>query len=740
MLVGGRYRLSEAVGQGGMGRVWRGYDQVLNRVVAVKEVILPPQSRGEHAELLARMMREAQAAARLDHPSVITIYDVVEHEGSPWIVMQFVSGASLRARIDQDGPLPWPEVAEIGEQIAEALAVAHAAGIVHRDLKPDNILLSGRRAIVTDFGIARITDATTQLTGTGVRVGTPVYMAPENLDGGIAGPTADLWALGATLYAAVEGTPPFGGATMTALIAAILTRAPAPPRHAGPLLAVLGALLSKDPAQRPDALATARALAACRAGQTGADLGAGLQTGAAPGLAYPPTQATGPGVPPGTQFRDTVTGQGRPWTGGPGDYAAAGSARPAPRTGHPSFPDVRDAHAARPGAAYAPPPTGPASGTGRRGRRVRPVVIVVGAATAAAALGTVLALHGGGSQSPGAGSAAGQHGDATASAGAPKSPGAAVSLALPASETAALTATLADPYGTSVASVAFGPGGTLAEGNGDGGTYLWSTATRSVIGTHAGFTFKNGAGNQLVEAAGVAFGPNGVLAIANGATYLWNAGTQAVTATFGSDEDGDTEVAFGPDSIVAVPDGASTSLWNAETKSLMASLSDPGSAAQPGEPSSAAFGPEGALAVGDFNGSTYLWNIVTKSIVATLTDPRSQGIIAVAFGPDGLLAVADDNHSTYVWDTATRSLVATLTDPGGQGPGSVVFSPDGVLATGDGNGRTYLWNTATKGVIATIADPDSKGVASVAFESDSVLATGDANGDTYLWRISPGKF
>ncbi|MFI9152294.1 bifunctional serine/threonine-protein kinase/ABC transporter substrate-binding protein [Streptomyces sp. NPDC053367] len=262
-LIAGRYQLVERIGQGGMGRVWRGLDQQLfGREVAVKEVLFPPgMDEGDRATLLRRFMSEARAAVTLSHPGIITIHDVAEHHGAPVIVMEFVRGRSLAAAIREQGRLPVRRVAEIGAAVLDALAEAHQARIVHRDIKPDNVLLTKDRVVLTDFGIAHLADATTKLSHSGIVIGTPQYMPPEQLEGKRPTPANDLWALGATLYHAVEGQPPFEADGLHALAVAVFTRPHRTPVHAGPLAPVLEALLTKDSEQRVGAAEAAAMLA-----------------------------------------------------------------------------------------------------------------------------------------------------------------------------------------------------------------------------------------------------------------------------------------------------------------------------------------------------------------------------------------------------------------------------------------------------------------------------------------------
>ncbi|WP_068926334.1 serine/threonine-protein kinase [Planobispora rosea] len=252
-----RYRLIRELGSGGMGTVWLAKDEMLDREVAVKELTLPPGIDGaRRAELVTRAVREAQATAQIRHPSVVALHDVTVHEGKPWIVMELLRGRSLTALVEEEGPLPPQEVAAFGAQLVDGLAAAHARGIQHRDVKPGNVFLTASgRAVLTDFGIARLTgDAT--LTQTGLLIGSPGFIAPERLDGERGGPASDLWSLGATLYYAVEGVPAYEGEPMARLSAALSGRI-RPPRTAGPLEPVLMAMMTRDPAQRPDA-STAR--------------------------------------------------------------------------------------------------------------------------------------------------------------------------------------------------------------------------------------------------------------------------------------------------------------------------------------------------------------------------------------------------------------------------------------------------------------------------------------------------
>ncbi|GER98347.1 hypothetical protein Acor_04090 [Acrocarpospora corrugata] len=248
--MGRRYRLLSPVGRGGMGMVWHAHDVLLDRDVAVKELILPyglDQAGRQVAH--RRMLREARSAARLSHPGIVTVHDVVEEDGRPWIVMELVRAWSLEQAVRQSGPLPVSQVAEIGIRVLDALRHAHAAGILHRDVKPGNVLLTTDRVVLTDFGIAAIEGDVT-ITQTGLLMGSPAYIPPERLQGRTITHAADLWSFGATLYAAVEGRPPYEGPDAVAVLGAVLTQEPNRPQRAGVLLPVIEGLLRKNPADR----------------------------------------------------------------------------------------------------------------------------------------------------------------------------------------------------------------------------------------------------------------------------------------------------------------------------------------------------------------------------------------------------------------------------------------------------------------------------------------------------------
>ncbi|MGW0819756.1 serine/threonine-protein kinase [Streptomyces sp. NPDC002845] len=269
LLLAGRYRLVDTIGSGGMGRVWRAHDVMLHRTVAVKELTAALYaSEGERARLLARTDAEARAAARVNHSAVVTVHDVLEHDDRPWIVMELIEGGSLADLVKERGRVEPREAARVGLWVLRALRAAHEAGVLHRDVKPGNVLLAeDGRVLLTDFGIAQVEGDTT-ITRTGEIVGSLDYIAPERVRGHDPGPASDLWALGATLYTAVEGKSPFRRTTPLTTMQAVVDEEPADPVNAGPLGPVITALLRKDPATRPTAQAVERMLAEAAEGRT----------------------------------------------------------------------------------------------------------------------------------------------------------------------------------------------------------------------------------------------------------------------------------------------------------------------------------------------------------------------------------------------------------------------------------------------------------------------------------------
>jgi tRNA A-37 threonylcarbamoyl transferase component Bud32 len=371
LLIAGRYRLADSIGSGGMGRVWRAHDEVLHRAVAVKELTAALYvSDSDRAVLLARTRAEARAAARINHSAVVTVHDVLEHDGRPWIVMELVEGNSLADAVKERGRIEPREAARIGLWVLRALRAAHAAGVLHRDVKPGNVLL-GRdgRVLLTDFGIAQIEGDST-ITRTGEVVGSVDYLAPERVRGHDPGPASDLWALGATLYTAVEGRSPFRRTSPLSTMQAVVEEEADEPRHAGALGPVIAALLRKEPERRPSVEEAEQMLAEAAEGRRPhaaqafiPTQGSGLHTA---GAGHPP--APGYGTTPGAAFH-SPTGPTGPIVQAPG-YPPAASL-----SGHGPGAPAEPGRSATGPTAVAPAPQHPAPV--RRRRRLRTLALVV---------------------------------------------------------------------------------------------------------------------------------------------------------------------------------------------------------------------------------------------------------------------------------------------------------------------------------------------------------------------------
>nr|WP_239647169.1 serine/threonine-protein kinase [Nocardiopsis salina] len=250
-LLKGRYQLVSEIARGGVGTVWRAVDLVIDREVAVKELRIPADmGRNERESLLRRTTREARVAGRLTHPSLVTVLDVVDEDERPWIVMELVEASTLEALVALGGPLPYQRVAEIGLQLIDALKVAHNEGIVHRDVKPENVMISAEgRVVLTDFGLAAW-NGESALSSSGRIIGSPAYISPERAKAGPLGPETDLWSLGATLYTAVQGHPPYDRKGYIKILRQAELDEPEEATNAGPLAPVLAGLLKVEPSER----------------------------------------------------------------------------------------------------------------------------------------------------------------------------------------------------------------------------------------------------------------------------------------------------------------------------------------------------------------------------------------------------------------------------------------------------------------------------------------------------------
>jgi hypothetical protein len=340
-VLAGRYELGKEIGRGGMGIVWLAEDRMIGRRVAIKELHLPAGVPDDERKILEeRVLREARTAGRLNDPGVVTVYDVLQENGSTYIVMELIQAPTLSAIVRERGALPQDAVARLAEQLLSALEAAHAAGVVHRDVKPSNIMvLANGRVKLTDFGIAQSTDDP-RLTTSGVLVGSPTYIAPERIKGQEADASSDLWALAAVLFYAVEGYSPFERSSTAATMHAIVNEVPFLTRCQGPLASVIMGLLNAVPQARLSATQVRGLLAQATSTPPGGLTATRMAPGPAPTshLPYPATTPNGRRPRSASRTVLVVVGVvalvagafvGGLFTGKPGSGAVGGGERPA---------------------------------------------------------------------------------------------------------------------------------------------------------------------------------------------------------------------------------------------------------------------------------------------------------------------------------------------------------------------------------------------------------------------------
>jgi serine/threonine protein kinase len=705
-LVAGRYQLMRRLGRGGMGTVWLAADELLGRLVAVKELRPPGGLAGADLQThQRRALQEARSAARIQHPNAVTLYEVIPAAAADdpvYLIMELVEGPTLGEMIARDGPLPASRVAAYGLQLLDVLAVAQALGIVHRDVKPDNIMITARDQVkLSDFGIAH-TVGDPRLTPGGI-MGTQAYMAPELFEAAPITPAADLWSLGATLYYAADGHGAFDRESAGATLRAILLNDLPVPSCDPCLAAAITGLLCRDPRGRAtieQAHASLRQVP-------------GLRQAPEP---QPPSQPRSaptprPGVAPGRRDGwdpDRSTGLHLP-TG--------------PQT--------------------PPPPKIPTETHKDRrlpGNRLVALAAVILLLVAGGVAGGILATRPrAGSPGPAASGSATRSGATSAGGGTATPPGTSITSGI-----LTLRATIAGPPGAAEHEIAYSPDGTMLVTYGaasDSDAILRNAVTGAFV---ANLPFGTGVSD-------VAFSPDSqTLAVAEryGGIGLWNVASHSVIYNL-TDTSIATAVAFSPDgSTLAVADGSGVRMLDVATRTWGTTLTVPGGAAGL---RTVLFIPGGnTLAAADSRtGYVYVWDVSTGALIGTIAppanDPPGLGTWIGYSTTTGLLAIGssgDGNTFPGVrfWAVQSRKIVSTLQYPGVGGVNGIAYDPanGALLAVVGMNGKVFVWEMPEGTGLAHPLDPGAAEIADVAFSPDGkTLAVLDANDRIFLWSVTP---